>query len=44
MGIGNGIGLAYILSASGAGGGSAAAASHIAPIFLPNDVLRGFSQ
>ncbi|HXX97784.1 MAG TPA: FtsX-like permease family protein [Candidatus Bathyarchaeia archaeon] len=41
MGIGTGIGLAYLLSASGAsGGGLAAAASHIAPIFLPNDLVR----
>jgi putative ABC transport system permease protein len=41
MGIGTGIGLAYLLSASGAsGGGPAAAASHIAPIFLPNDLVR----
>jgi len=41
MGIGTGMGLAYVLSASGAsGGGSAAAAFHIAPIFLPNDVLH----
>jgi putative ABC transport system permease protein len=41
MGIGTGIGLAYLLSASGAsGGGPAAATSHIAPIFLPNDLVR----
>jgi putative ABC transport system permease protein len=37
MGIGTGIGLAYLLSASGASGG---AASHITPIFLPNDLVR----
>jgi putative ABC transport system permease protein len=41
VGIGAGIGLAYLLSELGAsGGGSAAAASHIAPIFLPNDLVR----
>ncbi|MGC2573975.1 MAG: ABC transporter permease [Candidatus Nitrosopolaris sp.] len=38
MGIGTGIGLAYLLSATG--GGPTAAASHIAPIFLPNDLVR----
>jgi putative ABC transport system permease protein len=38
IGIGTGIGLAYLLSATG--GGPAAAASHIAPIFLPNDLVR----
>jgi putative ABC transport system permease protein len=43
MGICTGIGLAYILSASGASVGrhsGAAAASHITPIFLPNDLTR----
>ncbi len=42
MGIFTGIGLAYILSASGAslGGGHPGAADHIPPIFLPNDLLR----
>ncbi len=39
LGICTGIGLAYILSASGASGGQAAA-SHIAPIFIPNDLIR----
>jgi putative ABC transport system permease protein len=38
MGIGTGIGLAYLLSATG--GGPTAVASHIAPIFLPNDLVR----
>src|SRR5215469_8889489 len=38
MGIGTGIGLAYLLSATG--GGPTAAASHIASIFLPNDLVR----
>jgi putative ABC transport system permease protein len=38
MGIGTGIGLAYLLSATG--GGPTAAASHIAPIFLPTDLVR----
>jgi putative ABC transport system permease protein len=37
MGIGTGIGLAYLLAGLGASGG---AASHIAPIFLPNDLVR----
>jgi hypothetical protein len=37
MGIGTGIGLAYLLAALGASGG---AASHITPIFLPNDLVR----
>jgi putative ABC transport system permease protein len=37
MGIVTGIGLAYLLAALGASGG---AASHIAPIFLPNDLVR----
>jgi putative ABC transport system permease protein len=43
MGICTGIGLAYILSASGAsvgGHSGAAAASHITPVFLPNDLTR----
>ena len=42
VGIFTGIGLAYLLSASGTsvGGPSGAAASHIAPIFLPNDLVR----
>jgi putative ABC transport system permease protein len=38
MGIGTGIGLAYLLSATG--GGPTAAASYIAPIFLPTDLVR----
>jgi putative ABC transport system permease protein len=43
VGICTGIGLAYILSASGVsvgGHSAAAAASHITPIFLPNDLVR----
>jgi putative ABC transport system permease protein len=41
MGICTGIGLAYLLSASGASvGGQSGAASHLAPIFLPNDLLQ----
>jgi putative ABC transport system permease protein len=43
VGIGTGIGLGYILSSMGASEGGhpgTAAASHIAPIFLPNDLLR----
>ena len=38
MGIGTGIGLAYLLSATG--GGPTSAASHIAAIFLPSDLIR----
>jgi putative ABC transport system permease protein len=38
VGIGTGIGLAYLLSATG--GGPTATASYIAPIFLPNDLVR----
>jgi putative ABC transport system permease protein len=37
-GICTGIGLAYLLSATG--GGPTTTASHIAPIFLPNDLVR----
>ncbi|MGA9154670.1 MAG: FtsX-like permease family protein, partial [Candidatus Nitrosopolaris sp.] len=37
VGIGTGIGLAYLLAVLGASGG---AASHITPIFLPNDLVR----
>ena len=44
IGICTGIGLAYILSSLGASEGAhpgtAAGGSHIAPIFLPNDLLR----
>jgi putative ABC transport system permease protein len=41
MGICTGIGLAYVLSASGASiGGQSGAASHLGPIFLPNDLLQ----
>jgi putative ABC transport system permease protein len=42
VGIFTGIGLAYVLSASGAslGGHPGTAASHIPPIFLPDDLLR----
>jgi putative ABC transport system permease protein len=42
VGIFTGIGLAYVLTASGAslGGHPGTAASHIPPIFLPNDLLR----
>ena len=36
--IGTGIGLAYLLSARG--GGPTVTASHIAPIFLPTDLVR----
>jgi putative ABC transport system permease protein len=36
LGIVRGIGLAYLLSASGASGGGA----YIAPIFLPNELLQ----
>jgi putative ABC transport system permease protein len=39
-GICTGIGLAYVLSASGASVGGQSAASHIAPIFIPNDLVR----
>ena len=42
-GISTGIGLAYVLSSLGASEGThpgTAAGSHIAPIFLPNDLLR----
>jgi putative ABC transport system permease protein len=39
VGICTGIGLAYLLSASGASVGGQSAASHMAPIFLPNDLL-----
>jgi hypothetical protein len=42
-GISTGIGLAYVLSSLGASEGGhpgTAAGSHIAPIFLPNDLLR----
>jgi putative ABC transport system permease protein len=38
MGICTGIGLAYLLSATG--GGPTAADSHIPPVFLPNDLVR----
>jgi putative ABC transport system permease protein len=41
VGIGTGIGLAYVLSASGASvGGQSGASSHMTPIFLPNDLLQ----
>ncbi len=42
VGIFTGIGLSYVLSASGAslGGHPGTAASHIPPIFLPNDLIR----
>ncbi|MGC2573462.1 MAG: FtsX-like permease family protein [Candidatus Nitrosopolaris sp.] len=43
IGICTGIGLAYVLSSLGASEGAhprTAAGSHIAPIFLPNDLLR----
>jgi putative ABC transport system permease protein len=39
VGICTGIGLAYLLSASGASVGGQSAVSHIAPIFLANDLL-----
>jgi putative ABC transport system permease protein len=38
-GICTGIGLAYVLSASGASVGGQSVDSHMAPIFLPNDLL-----
>jgi putative ABC transport system permease protein len=44
VGIGTGIGLGYVLSSMGASEGghpaTTAGGSHIAPIFLPNDLLR----
>ena len=43
VGICTGVGLAYLLSASGASVGGQSAASHIAPIFLPNDLLSVWS-
>jgi len=38
IGIASGIGLAYLLSASGASGGGV----YIAPIFLPNELLQDY--
>ncbi|MGB8936259.1 MAG: FtsX-like permease family protein, partial [Candidatus Nitrosopolaris sp.] len=40
VGIFTGIGLAYLLSVSGTSVGGPSGASHIAPIFLPNDLVR----
>ena len=40
MGIGTGIDQLYCCPLSATGGGPRAAASHIAPIFLPNDLVR----